>query len=280
MTNMTSNTPNQGKREPLNEMTAFVAPSFDTAAGFDLCQRQANALKACSMIPESYQKNYGDVLIAVEMAGRMKVNPLMVMQNMYIVKGNPTWSSKFLIACANSCGRYSSIAYEAEGSPREGSYKIRAWAIEKSTGTRLNGSWIDWQMVKGEGWDRPKGSQPSKWGTMPEQMFMYRAAAFWVRAYAPEIGMGFLTQEEAIEIDRTPEKPVRAERVSNVYEVKSEIKGESAAEKIKELEKMEHETLKPAAGSGAQVIDTDTGEIVDYNDFSPTREEAYAAVRG
>ena len=31
---------------------------------------------------------------------------------------------------------------------------------------------------------------------MPEQMFMYRAAAFWQRIYAPELSLGMQTIDE------------------------------------------------------------------------------------
>jgi hypothetical protein len=48
-------------------------------------------------------------------------------------------------------------------------------------------------MANKEGWTKKSGS---KWLTMPDQMLIYRAAAFWQRAYAPEISMGFLTKEE------------------------------------------------------------------------------------
>ena len=36
----------------------------------------------------------------------------------------------------------------------------------------------------------------SKWQTMPEQMLRYRAASFFVRAYAPELSLGLATREE------------------------------------------------------------------------------------
>jgi hypothetical protein len=49
-------------------------------------------------------------------------------------------------------------------------------------------------VVKAEGWHSKNGS---KWNTMPDQMFVYRAAAFWQRAYAPEISMGLQTAEES-----------------------------------------------------------------------------------
>ena len=50
------------------------------------------------------------------------------------------------------------------------------------------------EMADKEGWTKKSGS---KWLTMPDQMLIYRAAAFWSRAYAPEISMGFHTKEEA-----------------------------------------------------------------------------------
>jgi hypothetical protein len=57
----------------------------------------------------------------------------------------------------------------------------------------------DIAMAKAEGWYTKNGS---KWKTMPEQMLQYRAAAFWTRAYAPEIALGMHTAEE---IHDTPE---------------------------------------------------------------------------
>ena len=57
----------------------------------------------------------GNAIIALEMATRMNASPLMVMQNLYIVYGNPCWSSKFLIATFNQCGRFEAIKYRPTG---------------------------------------------------------------------------------------------------------------------------------------------------------------------
>src|SRR6185369_2120746 len=48
-------------------------------------------------------------------------------------------------------------------------------------------------LAKNEGWSSKNGS---KWKTMPEQMLMYRAAAFWGRVYAPEKMLGMHTGDE------------------------------------------------------------------------------------
>lgn len=42
------------------------------------------------------------------------------------------------------------------------------------------GATIDWALVKAEGWD---AKSDSKWKSIPEQMFIYRAASFWGRQY-------------------------------------------------------------------------------------------------
>ena len=175
-----------------SHMPAVRAGFFDLQS-FELMQRVSKAFAASDLVPKSYQGNLANCMIALDMAQRIGANPLMVMQNLYIVHGTPGWSSKFLIATINACGRYSSLRYEWKGEPGAKDYGCRAWAIERDTGERLDGIWVTWEMVRAEGWSSKNGS---KWNTMPDQMFVYRSAAFWQRAYAPELGMGLQTAEE------------------------------------------------------------------------------------
>ena len=179
-------------RNATQNQVPVVAGFFDLQ-GFELMQRTAKAFASSSLVPQAYQNNLPNCMIAMDMAQRIGANPLMVMQNLYIVHGTPGWSSKFLIATINVCGRYSSLRYEWKGEAGTDDYGCRAWAIEKATGERLDGIWVTWAMVKAEGWASKNGS---KWKTMADQMFVYRAAAFWQRAYAPELGMGLSTAEE------------------------------------------------------------------------------------
>lgn len=176
---------------------APAAMSFFTADGFELMQRIAKAFMASDLVPQQYQGNLPNCLIALDMAQRIGANPLLVMQNLYVVHGTPGWSSKFLIATVNTCGRFSAMRYEWKGEPGAADYGCRAWAVEKETGERLDGIWVTWAMVKAEGWSSKKGS---KWLTMPDQMFVYRAAAFWQRVYAPDLAMGLQTTEEVRDV--------------------------------------------------------------------------------
>lgn len=174
-----------------------VAMSFFNLEGFELMQRIAKAFSSSDLVPQQYQGNLPNCMIALDMAQRIGANPLMVMQNLYIVHGTPGWSSKFLIATVNTCGRFSALRYEWKGEPGASDYGCRAWAVEKDTGERLDGIWVTWAMVKAEGWSAKKGS---KWMTMPDQMFLYRAAAFWQRVYAPDLAMGLQTAEEVRDV--------------------------------------------------------------------------------
>lgn len=169
-----------------------VMPGFGSQGSWELANRIGKAFAASSLVPEAYRGNVANCIVALEMANRMGASPLMVMQNLYIVHGNPGWSSKFLIACFNQAGRFSAMRYRWNDARTE----CRAWAIEKSSGEELVGPLVTMEMAKAEGWSTKSGS---KWKTMPELMLMYRSAAFFVRTYAPEISMGLRTDDEMLD---------------------------------------------------------------------------------
>lgn len=184
-----------------------LTPIGQQVKQFEATQRIAMMYAMSNFIPDSYKYRNGQPLeqnvvlanctIALEMATRMQANPLMVMQNLYIVHGQPAFSSKFLIACINASKRFSPLRYEFKGEEGTDDYACRAIAYEANDTKHkepLEGDWISIRMAKAEGWINKNGS---KWLSMPTQMLRYRAAAFWQRAYCPEISMGLLTAEEA-----------------------------------------------------------------------------------
>jgi hypothetical protein len=169
-----------------------VMPGFNSQDSWELAQRIGKAFASSSLVPQAYRENLANCIVALEMANRMGASPLMVMQNLYIVHGNPGWSSKFLIASFNQCGRFSALRYEWNADRTA----CRAWAVERATGERIEGPQVSVAMAKEEGWSTKAGS---KWKTMPELMLMYRAAAFLIRTYAPEISMGLRTDDEIMD---------------------------------------------------------------------------------
>ena len=227
-----------------------IAGFFDQQ-GFELLQRVAKAFASSELVPKQYQGNIANCMIAMDMANRIGANPLMAMQNLYVVHGTPSWSSKFLVATINACGRFSSLRYEWKGEPGSEDFGCRAWAIERETKERLDGIWVTWKMVNAEGWASKNGS---KWKTMPDQMFVYRAAAFWQRAYAPELGMGLQTVEEMHDIiDLNPDGSVASVTTESLRTAPREVR--PAAAEVVQAE-------QPAATAvPAQAVDQETGEI-------------------
>lgn len=155
--------------------------------------QMADFLAKSTIIPATYQNKPANCFVALEFANRIGCNAMMVMQNMDIISGKPSWSSKFMIAIANDCGKYTPIRYEWSGTEGEDDWSCRAYMTEIATSDVLKGAKISIKMARDEGWYSKSGS---KWKTMPELMLQYRAAAFLIRTYAPELTMGLHTSEE------------------------------------------------------------------------------------
>lgn len=183
---------NENQLVPTGSMPP-MSEYFGNKDAFEHAQRVAKMLSASDLIPKRYQGKVADVMIGLEMANRLKASPVMVMQNLYVVHGNPGWSGQFVTAAVNSCGKFKDdLEFEFTGTEGTDEWGCRAFA-ETRTGKMKRGAKVTIRMAKAEGWYNKTGS---KWQTMPEQMLMYRAASFFSRAHCPEVLQGMQTIEE------------------------------------------------------------------------------------
>jgi hypothetical protein len=188
------------------ELTTIEQPTIGpifAPAQFEHAQRIAKVLSSSDLVPTQYKNNVANTLVALEIANRMGSSVLMVMQNLHIIHGRPSWGSSFIIASLNSCGRFTTLRFVNDAN------KCKAVTTDKATGEVLEGPTVSLEMAKAEGWLDKAGS---KWKTMPELMLMYRAAAFFGRLYAPEVLMGMQTSEEVIDI--TPIQPASVDAIN------------------------------------------------------------------
>ena len=172
---------------------------WENKDAFNQILRAADMLSKTSIIPQSYQGKPQDCFVAIEMANRMGVSPMVVMQNMYVVKGKPSWAGQACTMLINSCGKFKDVKhiYTGEkGKPNRGCYVT---ATRISDGSQVDGVEVTMQMAQSEGW-----TSNSKWRNMPELMLAYRASAFFARVYCPEAMMGVQTAEEVYDADSTP----------------------------------------------------------------------------
>lgn len=163
----------------------------------NLAYRTAGMLSKSGLVPDNYKNSPENCLIAIDLANRQGISPMLVMQNLYVVKGKPAWSGSFCAAAVNGCGKFTPLEYvfvgEA-GKPSEGCF---ARATRLSNHAECVSDTITMQMAKDEGWLDKNGS---KWKTMPRQMMMYRAASFFARAHCPEVLLGIQTVEEVQDV--------------------------------------------------------------------------------
>lgn len=191
----------QAKDLALVEQTTAIATNgvWENKDQFNQLLRAAQMLSQTSIIPQSYQNKPQDCFVAIEMANRMGVSPMVVMQNMYVVKGKPSWAGQACTMLINSCGKFKDVKhiYTGEkGKPNRGCYVT---ATRISDGSQVDGVEVTMQMAQSEGW-----TSNSKWRNMPELMLAYRASAFFARVYCPEAMMGVQTAEEVYDADSTP----------------------------------------------------------------------------
>lgn len=198
---------------------------FLNVARFEHAQRVATMLAGSTMVPDHFKGNTGNCLIALNLAERMRLDVFMLMQSVYVVHGRPGIEGKLVIALIEGHGRFGPLHFKFEGSGLTGAKvrrpnSCRAYAVDLKTKETIEGPEVTWEMVTSEGWNKPKqyrdgsGQMPSKWETMPELMFSYRAASFFGRVHDPGALMGFRSMEEIEdmeEVNITPTSPANRE---------------------------------------------------------------------
>lgn len=174
--------------------------------------RTAQMISKTSIVPQAYKENAGNCLIAIDIANRMGLSPIMVMQNSQVVQGNFTWKGSACKGLIDNCGRFTKTKYVYVGEKGTDDWGCFLEAEDKQTGEVVRGATVTLKMAKDEGWMNKNGS---KWKTMPELMMQYRSATFFARVHCPQALMGFYTTDEMIDIGRgEPEEEVKKVKIS------------------------------------------------------------------
>ncbi len=231
------------KSEPTAPDHGGAIDVFASAGNFNEAQRMAKALASSTMIPKEYQGNIPNVLIAIELASRIRVSIFAVMNNVDVIHGRPSWRAQFLIATVNACGRFTPLRFRFQGTEGKADWGCRAVAKDRETGEECIGTLITIALANAEGWSSKNGS---KWKTMPEQMLCYRAASFWTRIFAPELSLGMQTSDEVRDVhgDGGVEMPPSM-TASSAKSLEAQLMGTAEKASTRDVE-----------------IDPETGEVV------------------
>ena len=251
--------------------------AFSSLANFEAAQRMAKALSTSDLVPAMYRgdKGLANCLIAMEVAARTGSSILAVTQNLNVIQGKPSWSSSYIIAALNTCGRFTPLNFRLEGSGD--GLTCTAVTTDKATGDEFAGPPVSIKTAKDEGW---YGRSGSKWKTMPELMLRYRAAAFFGRLYAPDILMGMQSDEEASDIappkivnpDAAPITDDDGRESKSTTRRKRRTKAQIEADKQAEQQDAGHEAGTEAQdGQEAEVMDDGQGRPppISHPDVAP-----------
>lgn len=163
---------------------------------FEKLMDMATMLAKSTIVPVMYQNRPENCFVALDMASRMGLSPMIVMQNLFIIQGKPSWSGSAIYSMIKASPQFKDVELVYVGTENTDSWGAYITAINPKTGNVIKGGTVTIGIAKKEGWYSKSGS---KWQTMPEIMLAYRASAWFGRVYAPELMMGLQSSDEIVD---------------------------------------------------------------------------------
>jgi hypothetical protein len=149
---------------------------------YDQAFKAAAIFAKSSLVPSAFRGKIEDCFIVCQMAFRVGIDPMMALQNMYLIDGRPAMSAQLAIALANRSGRLDRpITYEMSGQGAE----LRCVATSAVAGTEIRAM---------AGMELKRNSPA--WAQQPDQMLRYRAALKLIRSTIPDAIFGLHSVEE------------------------------------------------------------------------------------
>ena len=218
---------------------------------FNHLWRVGNMFANSDMVPKHFKGKPGDCVIALDLADRMKINPYMLMQKMYVIYGKPGIEAQLAIALVNTSGKFTPLEYKMSGTGDNETCVVVATHI--ASGNVCEGPPVSIEMAKKEGWYQKDGS---KWKTMPKIMMRYRAAMFFARLHCPERLLGLQSVDELKDIGDT-----KVDHEKNFEKQHSEHANKDEID-VNNVQKQETDTTESKHADNVQTLtDAEKAEI-------------------
>jgi hypothetical protein len=200
-----SNEPTALAVQPQTLPQTLPHPYMLTGEAHSRLMAWARSMANSELVPQAFRGKADSVLVALSLAEQMQMPPLMVLQNVVIIKGTPGWKAQFVVALLNRSGRFRGpLRWTTSGKGE--SLAVTCWALLAEDGERIEVT-VPLSMARAERWGvSEKGT--NKYDTMPEQMLRWRSATFLGRLYAPEVLLGMYDSEELSDIQSARGTPV------------------------------------------------------------------------
>ncbi len=192
----------------LSEEQPLVVDVVKQSMGLDKLMSMAEMLSKSTIVPVSYQRRPENCFVALDMASRMGISAMVVMQNLYVIQGKPSWSGSAIGAMIRSNPNLKDVQLNYVGTEGKDDWGAYVSAVRIKDGKTIKGGTVTIGIAKKEGWYSKTGS---KWQTMPEMMLGYRAYAWFGRLHTPETMMGLQSTDEIEDVgyQDTSKEPVK-----------------------------------------------------------------------
>lgn len=193
--------------------------SWRTPNDFTAAWQYARALAASAIVPKHLRSadpnaTAATVLSLLALAEDLGVSVVSLMQHTHVVADKIGYSAAFMLARINASKRFKGgVQFRTTGTAGK-DLRTVAYGVNAETGEVIEAPAITWDMATVEGW-----TKNSKYRSMPESMFCYRAASLFARLYCADLLFGATSSLEELEtepLDVTPvaqlpePKPVKA----------------------------------------------------------------------
>ena len=248
----------------------------------------AQVFASSDFAPKSFQGNVGNCMVALDMANQLNMNVLTLMQQLYIIDGRPAVStalanSLFNMAQGKKCstirlerGVDGTVEYDVMVKEKDSrgyttyrpsgkkktipNYWAIAYTTNLKTGERFESPKVSVRTALENGW---LTKYQSKWQTLPELMCGYRAQAFLIRTYFPQVLLGMYFQDEmedivadkqqvAVEVI-TPQTKQEEPVASQTPQIADSTTEETATVEALEKEMIAAQTIDELKAAGAKV---------------------------
>jgi len=178
-------------------ITTSPAASPLDAQNFDHSLKLAERLAKSDLLPAHFKNKPENVLLVLALAQNLDVNPVMALQQISVIGGKPCLQATLMIALLNQKGvLLGPLRFRWEGERDKPDRRCIAVGTDKATGESIESEPVSLALAQAEGWTRNP-----KYRTMPDTMLKWRAAAFFIRSYYPEVVLGMHTAEELEDVN-------------------------------------------------------------------------------
>lgn len=206
-------------------MNALVQNTgFLTPTNLQEAMQIADLLANSQIVPKDYQKNPGNILVAMQWGAEIGLQPLQAMQNIAVINGRPSLWGDAVLALVRSSGLLEQF--------EETQTEDEATCIVKRKGHKAVIKTFSKEDAKRAGLLSKQGP----WSQYPKRMMQMRARGYALRDEFTDIlkGFGVAEEERDKEIDVTPE-PSNIKKHQGASGLKAQLEHREQQDKVVDM---------------------------------------------